>query len=137
MGVAVLSEPGEGYTTPELDAKWETASAIMGKVGMERFNKYGGLCDETIPEGPYHYLGILGVLPKCQGQGVGRQLLERVLEEANNHPESLGVCLNTETDKNLPFYRKSGFEVFRDIPVDTIHTWGMVWEKDSNTTSLR
>lgn len=129
VGVAVLSEPGEGYTTPELDAKWDHASEVMGDVAMERFNKYGDICDETIPSGPYHYLGILGVLPKCQGQGIGRQLLEVVLEEARSHPESCGVCLNTEVEKNLSFYKQSGFTVFKNTPVDTIHTWGMVWEK--------
>lgn len=137
VGVAVVSEPGEGYTTPELDAQWDHASAVMGEVAMERFNKYGNLCDETIPSGPYHYLGILGVLPKCQGQGHGRQLLEAVLEDAGNHPESLGVCLNTESKRNLPFYNQSGFTVFKSIPVDSIHTWGMVWEKDPDAARLR
>ncbi len=137
VGVAVLSEPGEGYTTPELDAKWNHASTVMGDVAMERFNKYGEICDETIPSGPYHYLGILGVLPKCQGQGIGRQLLEVVLEEARSHPETRGVCLNTETEKNVPFYCKSGFSVFKNSPVDTIHTWGMVWEKDLDSSGRR
>ena len=137
VGVAVLSEPGEGYTTPELDAQWDNASAVMGDVAMERFNKYGDLCDETIPTGPYHYLGILGVLPKCQGAGIGRQLLNEVLEEAQSHPESKGVCLNTEAKQNLPFYNQSGFTVYKGIPVDSIHTWGMVWEKDLDSARLR
>ena len=137
VGVAVLSEPGEGYTTEELDNQWDRACEVMGDLAMERFNKYGGLCDDTIPAGPYHYLGILGVLPNCQGQGVGRQLLEAVLEEARSHPDSKGVCLNTEAKRNLPFYNKSGFTVHGGLPVDSIYTWGMVWEKDVDLVRLR
>lgn len=129
VGVAVLSEPGEGFTTPELDSQWDHAALVMGSVAMERFEKYGDLCDETIPAGNYHYLGILGVLPEFQGQRIGRQLVEAVLDAVRAFSDSKGVCLNTETAKNLPFYQKSGFRVFDETPVDSIHTWGMVWEK--------
>jgi len=130
VGVAVVSEPGEGYTNPELDAQWDHASAFMGEISMHRFEKYGDLCDETLPTWPHHYLGILGVLPQFQGKGIGRLLLETVLDEAKKHTTSRGVCLNTESERNLPFYGKSGFQVFNDIDVDSIHTWGMVWEKE-------
>ena len=126
-GVAVISEPGEEYSTPELDAQWDHACEAMGGQAMERFLKYADACDEGVPSWSHHYLGILGVSPEFQGMGLGGQLVEATKREARSHPNSQGVCLNTEAERNLGFYGKHGFEIIDERPVDSIRTWCMAW----------
>ena len=130
IGVAVVSEPGEGWSTPELDERYRQATEVFGPLATQRFEKYGDLCDETIPSWSHHYLGILGVLPQYQGHGYGINLVEAVKNEAASHPTSEGVCLNTEAPENLRFYEKCGFQIYKDHPVDEIRTWGMVLKQD-------
>lgn len=129
-GVAVISEPGEEFSTPELDAQWDQACAAMGEQAMERFLKYADACDEGVPSWPHHYLGILGVAPDYQGLGLGGRLVEATKREATIHPTSQGVCLNTEAERNLGFYEKHGLEIIDTRPVDSIRTWCMAWRSE-------
>lgn len=125
VGVAVVSEPGEEWSTPELDAQWERATKAMGKRAMDRFLEYADACDAGLPDWPHHYLGILGVKPEYQGIGCGSSLVEAVKSDALLHDQSRGVCLNTETTINLPFYRRHGFKTIDSRDVGSIHTWCM------------
>lgn len=128
-GAAVISEPGEEWSTPALDAKWEAACEAMGTKAMERFLEYADACEAGTPAGgPYHYLGILGVLPAYQGRGLGRRLVEAAQLEALIHGNSKGILLNTEKESNLSFYRALGFKVVDTRPVGSIRTWSMLWK---------
>jgi ribosomal protein S18 acetylase RimI-like enzyme len=59
--------------------------------------------------GPHWYLWALGVEPAAQGQGIGGSLIRPVLARAD--AEGLPCYLETETERNVAFYRKYGFEV--------------------------
>lgn len=62
----------------------------------------------------FAYIWLLGVAPSGRGKGYARQLMERALE----HMERQGFeeCwLSTEREENKPFYRKLGFELFKEI----------------------
>lgn len=59
--------------------------------------------------GQHWYLFLLGVSPKAQGQGIGRQLISPVLARAQR--EHLPCYLETQTERNVRFYRQFGFEV--------------------------
>lgn len=55
------------------------------------------------------YLMLVGVLPECQGQGVGSALLQPVLQQADR---DLLVCyLETAAERDVSFYQKHGFDV--------------------------
>jgi ribosomal protein S18 acetylase RimI-like enzyme len=71
------------------------------------------------------YLPTLGVDPARQGQGIGGALLQPVLARAD--AEGLWCYLETEKEKNVPFYRRHGFEVAAegDLPGDGPHFWTM------------
>jgi len=66
---------------------------------------------ELMP-GRHWYLWVLGVAPEAQRQGIGRGLLRPVFERADN--EGFPCYLETQTDVNVAFYRKSGFEVIAE-----------------------
>ena len=61
------------------------------------------------PAQPYWYLEDVGVEPLVQGLGVGTRLLEPVLSLADAARQ---LCyLETQTEQNVAWYRKLGFEV--------------------------
>lgn len=55
------------------------------------------------------YLSILGVSPQKQGQGFGKQLVGKTLEEADRVQAS--CYLETYIHSNLGFYQKLGYKV--------------------------
>jgi ribosomal protein S18 acetylase RimI-like enzyme len=77
---------------------------------------------------PHWYLWALGVDPPYQGQGVGGQLLQPVLAEAD--AAGLPCYLETETERNVAFYRKHGFDVATagPDPRQGVMVWTMVRE---------
>ena len=124
---------GEAWTTPEVTgaACWlppgRTSISIwqmprtrfalprtllrFGPGSLGRFAEVFGYADQAharVVPGPHWYLWALGVAPASQGQGVGSSLLQPVLAQA----DAAGVpCyLETETERNVAFYEKRGFE---------------------------
>jgi ribosomal protein S18 acetylase RimI-like enzyme len=95
----------------------------FGRV-MASLSCYERLHKRDVP--PRHwYLPTLGVDPPRQGQGIGSALLRPVLEMADT--EGLFCYLETETEKNVLFYRRQGFEIAAedDLPNGGPHFWTM------------
>jgi ribosomal protein S18 acetylase RimI-like enzyme len=61
------------------------------------------------PSEPHHYLQVLGVDPSLQGQSRGSHLLAAGLERVDH--EGIAAFLETSNQRNLPLYRRHGFEV--------------------------
>ncbi len=70
----------------------------------------------TLMHGKYWYLWALGVEPGCQGQGIGRALLQPILTCADQG--GLPCFLETETERNVTFYTKHGFHVAREENIE-------------------
>jgi ribosomal protein S18 acetylase RimI-like enzyme len=67
------------------------------------------------PLDQHWHLGPVGVLPSLQGKGIGTKLLSRFCQEVD-------VCLSpayleTDTDKNVRFYERFGFEVVKETKI--------------------
>lgn len=65
------------------------------------------------PAGPLYYLWFIGVHPSEQGKGLGRTLLHNIIEDAAKEERLL--CLETSTPGNVPWYNKSGFDVYNQL----------------------
>jgi ribosomal protein S18 acetylase RimI-like enzyme len=74
---------------------------------------------------PHWYLWVLGVTSGRQGQGLGGRLLAPVLARAD--AEGLPCYLETESERNVAFYTRHGFEVVQEgaIPGEPVPLWMM------------
>ena len=113
-GAAIWLRPGATEVSDEMvTAAGGPAMALaLGEPAMLRFGRAMSAMSEhhfANMTAPHWYLLILGVEPRRQGEGVGGKLIAPVLRRA----DEAGVVSYLETTKrrNLPFYRKHGFEV--------------------------
>lgn len=65
------------------------------------------------PAEPHWYLPFLGVVPAFQGEGIGSALLEASL--ASCDAAGLPAYLESTNPRNVPLYRRYGFEVSGSI----------------------
>ena len=130
QGAALWIAPGR-YSQSALAMMLSGLALVPLKFGPAAFGRlassldcYERLRKRDVP--PRHwYLPTLGVDPSRQGQGIGGALLRPGLARAD--AEGLWCYLETEKEKNLPFYQRHGFEVAveGDLPEDGPHFWTM------------
>lgn len=117
-GVSLWKGPDLGALSPEqlamtgLDRipEWLSAEAL-GRFDAV-FDPIEAALAADVPE-PCWYLGVLAVEPGRQGRGLGTRLMAPILERADR--EGLAVTLETAKERNLPLYRRQGFEVLREL----------------------
>ena len=91
------------------------ASRLIGNSVMESHH----------PSEPHYYLLAVGVKPGNQGQGLGRSVIEPVLEKCDR--ERMPAYLETSNEQVIRLYEKFGFtrrEEFK-IPFDGPPIWTM------------
>ncbi len=95
------------------------------KLNM-RLSSYAANMHRNALSGPHWYLYGLGVDPSCQGQGIGQALLQPILAQADR--DHLPCYLDTNNERNIPFYERSGFEVVLQGRADPAgpRVWGML-----------
>jgi GNAT superfamily N-acetyltransferase len=123
--VALISEPGGAPPPPELEALRAELAASIGDEALARLERYEEESDVDAPQEPHHFLGVLGVRPGNQGRGLARILLDELARMCAAHPESTGVCLNTEDADNVPLYEHMGYRVLGRRTIDSLETWCM------------
>jgi ribosomal protein S18 acetylase RimI-like enzyme len=63
----------------------------------------------SLAKEPHYTLLLIGVEPSTQRQGVGRKLLEPILERCDR--ERLPAYVDTAKEENVPFYERLGFQL--------------------------
>lgn len=63
-----------------------------------------------------YYLWFIGVDPASQGKGSGTKLMEELIAESEVMKRP--ICLETSTLKNLPWYKKFGFEIYHELDLN-------------------
>lgn len=67
------------------------------------------------PNEPYYYLWFIGVHPGSQNQGIGSAFFKDVLSECDENAKI--IYLETSVLRNLSWYKKFGFKIFRELPL--------------------
>ena len=111
---ALLLYPDKKKTTIKsilLDLK-----LIFSCIGVENIKK--ALTRESKikkiqPKEIMYYLWFIGVDPTDQNSGIGSKLINEIILDSGNKKRP--VFLETSTLKNLPWYKKFGFEIYGQL----------------------
>lgn len=92
------------------------AKLIFSCVGLTNINK--ALSRDTKiknlqPKEFMYYLWFIGVYPEYQNTGTGTKLLNDLIDESNIQKRP--IYLETSTLKNIPWYKKFGFDVYNEL----------------------
>jgi ribosomal protein S18 acetylase RimI-like enzyme len=108
---AIVIYPERVKPTPRyILAKLKLFFQCVGIRKIFAVNKRQKLIEKYLPSYPYLHLVFFGVDPSSQLKGVGSRFLTEILDLASK--ENRGLQLETSNEKNLPFYRKQGIEVY-------------------------
>lgn len=112
-----------GYTTaqPAWPDDWQKRWARLeaGCDGLAgRLEATEAICNTYKPSSPHYYLGVLGLHPSLHGLGAGAALIRDYCSISDADPASSGTFLETCSPKNVPFYRRMGFEVQSEERLD-------------------
>lgn len=72
------------------------------------------------PTAPHWYLPLIGTDPAHQGKGLGDALMAYALEQCDR--DHAPAYLESSNPRNIPFYRRHGFEVMGEIQVGSSPT---------------
>jgi GNAT superfamily N-acetyltransferase len=106
--------PLDEFDTPERDrqAGIDRIPEILGAGNFARLMHIANIAErfhKTTARGPHLYLQFLGVEPQHQGNGLGSALLRPMLARAD--ADGMRCYLETFQPKNVPLYKKHGFEI--------------------------
>lgn len=113
-GCALVLMPDKKKTTLKsvlLDIK--LVFTAIDIVNVKKAMKREAAINKVHPVKNLYYLWFIGVHPSGQGKGVGSRLLTEVIQEGLNKKRT--VCLETSTVKNIPWYEKQGFKVYKEL----------------------
>lgn len=128
LGAAVWLPPETWEVTPERAAAagFDDLPNVLGEEAANRFFSALGAID------PYHhrdvppahwYLMVVGVAPEARGQGLGRALLEPIMNRAD--ASGLPCYLETAQPDNVEFYEYLGFKKIMEVvePQSGLQLW--------------
>ncbi|RTL60088.1 MAG: N-acetyltransferase [Sphingobacteriales bacterium] len=114
MGCALILLPDKKKTTLTsilMDIK--LAISAIGLLNIKRAMTRESAIKKIHPNGLLYYLWFIGVDPEQQGKGIGSELLNKIIEEGISQKRT--ICLETSTLKNIPWYEKHGFKIYKEM----------------------
>jgi len=137
LAAASVNPPHPAPRPAALRERYERMCGELGEAAIARFNAFADACGPLEPDELHYYVGMIGVRSDCQGRGYARLLLDAVHEMSGGDPDSTGVALTTETERNLPFYRHFGYEIVGQAQVDTLQTWTLFRRNGDRIRNLK
>ena len=112
-GVALWLPPNAKWTRENIEASgMHQLPAIIGENAYQRYRDVVGpewRARERDMVGSCWYLFLLGVDPARQRRGLGGGLMRPGIDSAD--AEQVQCYLETENERNVPFYLKQGFDM--------------------------
>lgn len=109
VGAAVTFGDGTCFPPPHAGVLESPPFLLAGPGPALRGARVAAVMQRAHPSDPHLYLWFLAAHPDAQRTGVGRALMERVLEEADSR--GIPAYLETTRPENVPYYRSHGFHV--------------------------
>lgn len=111
---ALILLPDKKQTT--LNALLWDAKLALTVIGLNRISSVLGReakIKSFHPKEPFSYLWFIGVIPEFQNKGKGSLFLNEIIQESEQNRRP--IYLETSVDRNLPWYKKHGFEIFQSL----------------------
>ncbi len=92
---------------------------IFSCVGIENIKKAlsrESKIKQLQPKELMYYLWFIGVDPENQNEGIGSVFLNEIIEDSEHKKRP--IYLETSTLKNLPWYKKFGFEIYNELDLN-------------------
>jgi ribosomal protein S18 acetylase RimI-like enzyme len=125
-GVALWAPP-DAYRMSALQ-QLRLAPTYLRLLGPRRLgdaNRGFAAIERGHPDEPHWYLSVLAVSPSRQRTGIGRTLVEPMLERADR--DGVVAFLETFKPENVPYYERFGFTVsYEETIPGGPHMWAMV-----------
>jgi ribosomal protein S18 acetylase RimI-like enzyme len=112
LGAALWLPPG---VEPEEDALLDLIRRTVPERNQEAMFSIFEQMGSYHPSEPHWYLPLIGVDPAQQGKGYGSALMEHALAACDR--EHLPAYLESSNPRNIPLYRRHGFELLGTIQV--------------------
>lgn len=112
-GAALWLPPGIG---PDEEALGAVMQSSLSPARFEHVMRVFGQMAKYHPQEPHWYLPLIGVDPAHQGQGHGDALMRHALAQCDD--DRAPAYLESSNPRNLPFYRRYGFEQLGTIQID-------------------
>lgn len=98
---------------------------------LHLLNSYMRVTRSSAPLFTHHYLIMIGVSPEEQGKGIGKSLLQHLINTVKADKKSQGIALDTENKENVDLYRRFGFTLSREAQMDNMPVYCMFYQKES------
>lgn len=131
-GISIWSKPLDSRLEAEKhQLKQQFLEEHMGHASLDTYNAivdFMSSASGRVVNDHYWYLSIIGILPEYQGKGLGAELLEQVLQEADRM--QVPTYLETFTPRNVTFYNRFGYRSVKAIEEPTTGTTYQVMVRD-------
>ncbi|MEA5599381.1 GNAT family N-acetyltransferase [Rivularia sp. UHCC 0363] len=129
QGVAFITPPklttSNDNTESTKTASEEQFAIAIGEEALMRIEAYSNLKKTNKPSSPHFYINTLGVHPQSHGKGIGSALLSQVHQMSQQHSDSQGVALDTQTQKNVGYYQRFGYGISNTVKLENVENWFM------------
>lgn len=129
QGVAFITPPQDTNNNNDVEstptASEEKFATAIGEEALMRIEAYSNLKKANKPPSPHFYINALGVHPQSQGKGIGKAILSQVHQMSEQHSDSQGVALDTQTQENVGYYQRFGYDVSNTAELENVKNWFM------------
>jgi ribosomal protein S18 acetylase RimI-like enzyme len=140
LGASIWFPPGQWEVTPERAerAGLNDLPGAIGEVAAERFFSALGAVEPYHRDLPPHwYLMVVGVSPEGRGRGLGRALIQPIMDRAD--AAGLPCYLETAQPDNVALYEHLGFRQIVDVvePQSGLRLWTFRRDPPASTPAVQ
>lgn len=111
---ALIIFPDKKKTTVKsVAADIKLIAGCTGLINAKKAMRREATIKKIHPSQSFSYLWFIAVSPSEQNKGAGTVLLKQILEKSK--AEGRPVILETSTERNLPWYMKHGFTIYKEL----------------------
>jgi ribosomal protein S18 acetylase RimI-like enzyme len=120
----LIAAPPDAFPLPAASfaRRWRSSLGQGLRVARRWAEVFETLAPLHPPE-PHWYLSTLGVDPRRQRRGLGRELLAAWLADVDR--DASGAYLETDRLENVAFYERAGFVVLGETQIFSARVWRM------------